>query len=184
MFQWHAACSIRGSVRDASAQALGYGWGSAQRGILMRSGLLFLGATTIALVASASNSADLELAVQLPQAVWSWPREYIGGHLGGSYGRTSFTDLHGLPVYGDLVDTPVFLVGGQIGYRWQKNSFIFGRLGGQRCCLRRHKYLPRRLRKCCECDCKTGPDVFATGTGRRVCPDLALEQPYLNCRGQ
>lgn len=134
----------------------------------MRSGHLFLGATTIALVASsASNWADLELPVQLPQAVWSWSGGYVGGHLGGGYGRTSFSNLYGLPVYGDLVDTPVFLVGGQIGYNWQKNSWIFGVeleasdavSGGTNTCL-------AACGNVVSANCKAGPDVFATGAGR------------------
>ncbi|MGY4282146.1 hypothetical protein ACVWXO_001366 [Bradyrhizobium sp. LM2.7] len=89
----------------------------------MRSGVLLSGATTIALIASgAANAADLEPEVKLPPAVWSWSGGYIGGHLGGGYGRTSFSNPYGPSIYGGVVDTPVFLAGGQIGYNWQKNG--------------------------------------------------------------
>lgn len=130
----------------------------------MRSGHLFLGATTIPLVASsASNWADLELPVQLPQAVWSWSGGYVGGHLGGGYGRTSFSNLYGLPVYGDLVDTP----GGQIGYNWQKNSWIFGvELEASGAVSDNTNTCLAACGNIVSANCKAGPDVFATGAGR------------------
>ncbi|BAR55966.1 hypothetical protein NK6_2785 [Bradyrhizobium diazoefficiens] len=134
----------------------------------MRSGVLVWGATTIALVTSeATNSADLEPAVQLPSAVWSWSGGYIGGHVGGGYGRTSFSDPYGPSIYGDVVDTPVFLAGGQIGYNWQKNSWVFGLeldasgavSDGTNTCLAASGFVV-------SANCKAGPNLFATGTGR------------------
>lgn len=93
----------------------------------MRSGVLLSGATTIALIASgAANAADLEPEVKLSPAVWSWSGGYIGGHVGGGYGRTSFSNPDGPSIYGGVVNTPVFLAGGQIGYNWQKNGWVFG----------------------------------------------------------
>ncbi|MFK4645512.1 opacity protein-like surface antigen [Bradyrhizobium ottawaense] len=93
----------------------------------MRPGVLLLGATTIALVANgAANAADLEPEVKLPAAVWNWSGGYIGGHVGGGYGRTSFSNPYGPSIYGGIVDTPTFLAGGQIGYNWQKNGWVFG----------------------------------------------------------
>ncbi|MET4258271.1 hypothetical protein ABIC09_003213 [Bradyrhizobium sp. S3.12.5] len=92
----------------------------------MRSGVLFLGATTITLVANGTaNSADLEPAVQLASALWSWSGGYIGGHAGRGCGRNSFGNPCGPSVYGG-VGTPVFLAGDQIGYDWQKDSWVFG----------------------------------------------------------
>lgn len=89
----------------------------------MRSGVLLSGIATIALVASgAANAVDLWPDVKLPAAVWSWSGGYIGGHVGGGYGRTSFSNPYGPSIYGGVVDTPVFLAGGQIGFNWQKNS--------------------------------------------------------------
>ncbi|WP_156908892.1 outer membrane beta-barrel protein [Bradyrhizobium murdochi] len=134
----------------------------------MRSGVLLLGATTIALVASsAANAADLEPEVKLPPAVWDWSGGYIGGHVGGGYGRTSFSNPYGPSIYGDVVDTPVFVAGGQLGYNWQKSSWVFGVeldasgvvSDGTNTCLAASGFVV-------SANCKAGPNVFATGTGR------------------
>ncbi|MDA9465104.1 outer membrane protein [Bradyrhizobium sp. CCBAU 53415] len=134
----------------------------------MRSGVLLLGATTIALVASgAANAADLEPELKLPSAVWNWWGGYIGGHVGGGYGRTSFSNPYGPSIYGDVVDTPVVFGGGQIGYNWQKNGWVFGveldasgaASDGTNTCLAPSGSVV-------SANCKVGPNVFATGTGR------------------
>ncbi|MEY9880660.1 outer membrane protein [Bradyrhizobium sp. USDA 328] len=134
----------------------------------MRSGVLLLGATTIALVAcGAANAADLEPEEKLPPAVWNWSGGYIGGHVGGGYGRTSFSNSYGPSIYGGVVDTPVFLAGGQIGYNWQKNSWVFGleldasgaASDGTNTCLAASGFVV-------SANCKAGPNVFATATGR------------------
>ncbi|MCP3397094.1 outer membrane beta-barrel protein [Bradyrhizobium sp. CCGB20] len=135
---------------------------------LLRSRVLLLGATTIALVASdAANAADLVPVVNLPAAVWSWSGGYIGGHVGGGYGRTSFSNPYGPSIYGDVVDTPVFLAGGQVGYNWQNNGWVFGVeldvsgdvSDGTNTCLAASGFLV-------SANCKAGPNVFVTGTGR------------------
>ncbi|WP_456816475.1 outer membrane protein [Bradyrhizobium sp. USDA 4508] len=127
-----------------------------------------MGATTIALVASGvANSADLEPEVKLPPAVWDWSGGYIGGHVGGGYGQTSFSNPYGPSIYGDVVDTPVFLAGGQIGYNWQTNNRVFGVeleasgavSDGTNTCLAASGFVV-------SANCKAGPNVFATGTGR------------------
>ncbi|MGY3440016.1 outer membrane beta-barrel protein [Bradyrhizobium sp. USDA 4473] len=134
----------------------------------MRSGVLLLGATTIALVATgAANAANLEPELKLPPAAWDWSGGYIGGHLGGGYGRTSFRNPYGPSIYGDVVDTPVFLAGGQIGYNWQKDGWVFGVeldasgavSDGTNTCLATSGFVV-------SANCKAGPNVFATGTGR------------------
>ncbi|WP_342723715.1 outer membrane beta-barrel protein [Bradyrhizobium sp. B097] len=135
---------------------------------LMRSRVLFWGATTIALVASdAAKAADLEPEVRLPPAVWNWSGGYIGGHVGGGYGRTSFSNPYGPSIYGDGVDTPVAFAGGQIGYNWQNNSWVFGveldasRVvsDGTNTCLAASGFIV-------SANCKAGPNFFAAGTGR------------------
>lgn len=134
----------------------------------MRSGVLLSGATTIALIASgAANAADLEPEVKLPAAVWSWSGGYIGGHVGGGYGRTSFSNPYGPSIYGGVIDTPVFLAGGQIGYNWQKNGWVFGVeldssravSDGTNTCLAASGFVV-------SANCAAGPNRFATGTGR------------------
>ncbi len=134
----------------------------------MRSGVRFWGATTTALAASgAANSADLEPAVQLPSALWSWSGGYIGGHVGVGYGQKSFNNPYGPSVYGGGVDTPVFLAGGQIGYNWQKNSWVFGLKldasgavsNGTDTCLAASGTVM-------SANCKASPNVFVPGAGR------------------
>ncbi|WP_375784786.1 outer membrane beta-barrel protein [Bradyrhizobium sp. Pha-3] len=135
---------------------------------LMRSRVLLWGATTIALVASgAAKAADLQPEVKLPPAVWNWSGGYIGGHVGGGHGRTSFSNPYGPSIYGGVVDTPVFLAGGQIGYNWQNNGWVFGVeldasgavSDGTNTCLAASGFIV-------SANCKAGPHVFATGTGR------------------
>ncbi|WP_439406718.1 outer membrane protein [Bradyrhizobium sp. DASA03076] len=122
----------------------------------------------MALVASgAANAADLEPEVKLPAAVWNWSGGYIGGHVGGGYGRTSFSNSYGPSIYGGIVDTPAFLAGGQIGYNWQKNGWVFGVeldasgvvSEGTNTCLAASGFVV-------SANCKAGPSVFATATGR------------------
>ncbi len=134
----------------------------------MRSGVLLSGATTIALVAiGAANAADLVPVVKLPAPVWNWSGGYIGGHVGGGYGRTSFRNPYGPSIYGGVVDTPVFLAGGQLGFNWQNNGWLFGVeldasgavSEGTNTCLAASGLIV-------SANCKTGPNVFATGTGR------------------
>jgi outer membrane immunogenic protein len=71
-------------------------------------------------------------------APWSWTGFYIGGNAGGSWGKdkiTSTSDPLGWTSAGAAaIDgaSPTslkpqgFLGGGQIGYNWQFNSFVFG----------------------------------------------------------
>src|SRR5205085_7482375 len=132
----------------------------------VRSGVFLSGATTIALIASgAANAADPEPEVKLLSAVWSWSGGYIGGRVGGGYGRTSFSNPYGRSIYGGVVDTPAFLAGGQIGCNWQKNGWVFGvELGasgavsdGTNTCLAASGFVV-------SANCPAGPNLFTAGT--------------------
>ncbi|WP_027535157.1 outer membrane protein [Bradyrhizobium sp. WSM3983] len=134
----------------------------------MRFGVLTWGAATAALVASgAVNSTDLRPAAKAPPKLWSWTGGYIGGHVGGGYGRTSFSDPYGPSIYGDVVDTPAFLAGGQLGYNWQRDRWVFGLeleasravSDGTNTCLAFSSVVVIAT-------CNAGPSVLATGTGR------------------
>lgn len=134
----------------------------------MRSEFLFWGIATAALVANGVvNSADFKPAVKVPPAVWSWTGGYFGGHVGGGYGQTSFSNPYGPSIYGDVVDTPLFLAGGQIGYNWQRDRWVFGLelnasgviSDGANTCLAASGVVV-------SANCNAGPDVFVTGTGR------------------
>ncbi|WP_409334101.1 outer membrane beta-barrel protein [Bradyrhizobium sp. cir1] len=125
-------------------------------------------AGTAALVASAvAHSADLGVTVKAPAVIWSWTGGYVGGHFGGGYGRTSFTDPYGPSIYGDVVDTPVFVAGGQIGYNWQRERWVFGfELDGSGAISNGTNTCLAASGMIVSANCKAGPDVFATGTGR------------------
>ncbi|MBH5371127.1 outer membrane beta-barrel protein [Bradyrhizobium glycinis] len=134
----------------------------------MRSGILFCGVTIAVLVAGGTvNSADLRPAVKVPPAVWSWTGGYIGGHVGGGYGQTSFSNPYGPSLYGDVVHTPVFLAGAQIGYLWQRERWVFGVeleasgavSDGINTCLAASSFVV-------SANCNASPNFFVTGTGR------------------
>ncbi|UQR61396.1 outer membrane beta-barrel protein [Bradyrhizobium sp. C-145] len=105
--------------------------------------------------------------MQLPPAVWNWSGGYIGGHAGGGYGRTYFSNPYGPSIYGGAVDIPSFVAGGQIGYNWQNNSWVFGveldasaAVGeGTNTCLAASGLVV-------SANCNAGPSFFATATGR------------------
>ncbi|WP_235885875.1 outer membrane beta-barrel protein [Bradyrhizobium niftali] len=136
-------------------------------GSLMKSRVILFGVTTIAAIASGAANARLEQEPKLPLVVWNWSGGYIGGHVGGGYGRTSFSNPYGPSIYGGIVDTPAFLAGGQIGYNWQNSSWVFGIeldasgavSDGTNTCLAASGLVV-------SANCKAGPSLFASGTGR------------------
>ncbi|WOH63680.1 outer membrane beta-barrel protein [Bradyrhizobium sp. BWA-3-5] len=134
----------------------------------MRSERLFWGAATAAVVVSgAVHSADLGPAVKAPPVLWRWTGGYIGGQVGGGSGLTSFSDPYGPSIYGDVVETPVFLAGGQVGYNWQKDRWVFGLeldasgavSDGTNTCLAFSGNVVIAT-------CTASPNVFVTGTAR------------------
>ncbi|WP_245266573.1 outer membrane protein [Bradyrhizobium sp. WSM1743] len=134
----------------------------------MRSGVLVYGAAVVSLATcSLANSADLTLPTRVSSTLWSWTGGYVGFHGGGGYGRTSFTDPYGPSIYGDNVNTPTFLAGGQIGYNWQSNGWVLGAeldvshavSDGTNSCLAFSGNVVIAT-------CKAGPNVFVTGTAR------------------
>lgn len=81
-----------------------------------------------ALVADAM-AADLALKAPPPApSAWNWDGFYLGIHAGASAGRTTFSDPLGPSIFGDKVNTPGFLGGGQVGYNWQlpRSPWVFG----------------------------------------------------------
>ncbi|MHB0773362.1 outer membrane beta-barrel protein [Bradyrhizobium sp. 1.29L] len=136
--------------------------------VMMRFEVLTWGAASAALVASgAVNSTDLKPPAKDPPRLWSWSGGYVGGHVGGGYGRTSFSDPYGPSIYGDVVDTPAFLVGGQLGYNWQRDRFVFGvELEASRAVSDGTNTCLAFSSVAVIATCNAGPSVLATGTGR------------------
>jgi outer membrane immunogenic protein len=84
----------------------------------------------------ASFAADMPVkAPPLPSPLdSSWAGPYIGGHLGAAFERNKFTDIDdfGFFLPGGLNDVfldntkTAFIGGGQVGYNWQINRYVFG----------------------------------------------------------
>lgn len=81
-----------------------------------------------------SYAADMPLKARpmLAAPVWSWTGAYIGANIGYSWGRSRDTET-----ISNAIGTPLALNsfrdhmngvvgGGQIGYNWQANNFVYG----------------------------------------------------------
>lgn len=134
----------------------------------MRSTVLLFGAATVASAASlAAGAADIEAPAKAPSALWNWTGGYLGGHVGGGYGRTFFSDPYGPSIYGDVTDTPAFLIGGQIGYNWQKDNWVFGiELDASRVVSDGTNSCLAASSSVVSATCKAGPNILITGAGR------------------
>ena len=78
---------------------------------------------------AAANPANSAYIVPVPAykaQVWSWTGFYGGAHVGASWGTSTFSDPFGPSIFGDKVQAPGFLAGGQIGYNWQAGPWVFG----------------------------------------------------------
>jgi outer membrane immunogenic protein len=104
--------------------------GPAKQGVPMRKILLASIAGAALLALAPAHAADLGRPVYKapppvvpPVPFFSWTGCYIGGHIGGGWGRKDFTDspdeLFFEPAESVHVDTSGFLGGGQVGCDWQ-----------------------------------------------------------------
>jgi outer membrane immunogenic protein len=88
---------------------------------------------------SAASAADLARKAPIaPVEIWNWTGFYIGGNAGYSWGRGNstvsyFNTVTGLPIApppGSITsagyDMDGAIAGGQIGYNWQSNNWVFG----------------------------------------------------------
>jgi outer membrane immunogenic protein len=93
--------------------------------------------SSIALVALTGSAVAADMAVKAPPpaplpVIYNWSGFYIGAN--GGWGQShncvdfnNFVTPGGLLVTGDACrDRSGGLVGGQVGYRWQSNQFVFG----------------------------------------------------------
>jgi len=100
------------------------------------SALVVMAATS---VASAADMAPRYTKAPPPVVeVWNWTGFYIGGNAGYSWGRANsnvsyFNTATGLPIVpppGSITsagfDMNGAIAGGQIGYNWQSNNWVFG----------------------------------------------------------
>jgi len=95
-------------------------------------------ALTTALGAGAASAADLggrpyTKAPAIVEAYFNWSGFYVGGHVGGATTNEQWVNTANTTLFGDLSPgqgfrqrgTGVF-GGGQMGYNWQANNFVFG----------------------------------------------------------
>lgn len=79
-----------------------------------------------------ANAADMALKAAPPPApVYSWTGWYVGVNIGGSFGKANDTVTYGAPAVpfppaSTSADLDGVIGGGQIGYNWQANSWLFG----------------------------------------------------------
>jgi opacity protein-like surface antigen/outer membrane protease len=78
-----------------------------------------------------ATAADFPLKTPLYErapVLWNWTGPYLGVHVGGGLGFTTFSDPAGSSIYGGEVRTPAFLGGAQLGYNWQLSNtpLVFG----------------------------------------------------------
>jgi len=90
---------------------------------------LLVGIAALGLATSAS-AADMAVKAPPPAplpAIYNWSGFYVGinGGWGNSHNCLDFVLVAG-PFNGACSDRSGGLVGGQIGYRWQSNQFVFG----------------------------------------------------------
>jgi len=64
-------------------------------------------------------------AAQEP-AQFDWRGAYVGAHTGGALALVDVGDPFGSSIFGDTVRTPGALVGGQLGYNWQRGGLVYG----------------------------------------------------------
>jgi outer membrane immunogenic protein len=87
----------------------------------------------VALVGIAAPASAADMAVKAPPpaplpVIYNWSGFYIGGN--GGWGQNhncwDFLDVAGVAVASGCRDRSGGLIGGQIGYRWQANQWVFG----------------------------------------------------------
>jgi outer membrane immunogenic protein len=104
---------------------------------------ILVGVAIAALSALPAVAADIPVkapvvAPVMAPAVYNWTGVYIGGNVGGGWGRANYQNTANTTFFGDVspppspLNTPFnhntrgFIGGGQIGYNWQSGSFVFG----------------------------------------------------------
>jgi len=94
--------------------------------------------TTALCGAGAASAADLAArpytkAPAYIEPIFNWSGFYVGGHIGGAWTTQEWTNTANTTAFGDLTPGQGFrqrgsgvFGGGQIGYNWQANNFVFG----------------------------------------------------------
>ncbi len=93
---------------------------------------------TTALGVSAASAADLAArpytkAPAYVETIYNWAGFYVGGNVGGAWTNQEWINTANTTAFGDLTPGQGFrqrnsgiFGGGQIGYNWQANNWVFG----------------------------------------------------------
>lgn len=98
---------------------------------------ILIGMTSlVAVLSTNASAADLAPKTKAPApvvAVYDWTGFYIGGNVGYSWGRSSSTQSFIDTTSGAILNSNTFkfdmdgvIGGGQLGYNWQKDNWVFG----------------------------------------------------------
>src|SRR5262245_40893353 len=100
---------------------------------------VLLGALLLTALAAPAHSADLRPVYKAPPPVpfFSWAGLYVGGNVGYGWGQWDGDPTYYDPLTGGAplqiffppnrtVDAKGWLAGGQVGFNYQINSFVFG----------------------------------------------------------
>ena len=85
--------------------------------------------SSLLLGTSLAQAADMPNVFATPPAVlWSWTGLYVGGHIGGGFGTSQFSDPAGPSIYGGNVRGPQALGGIQAGFNYQipNSNWVLG----------------------------------------------------------
>jgi outer membrane immunogenic protein len=78
----------------------------------------------------AALAADLPVSLKdTPYVVIPWQGLYVGGHVGGVWGKTPITDTYtyvGDPTTTTNMSSTGLIAGGQLGYNFQRGNIVFG----------------------------------------------------------
>ncbi len=86
------------------------------------------------IAATQAHAADIYAPAYAPIGVMTWTGFYVGAHLGGAWADMQTTDFgHGGISWGELTPGDKFdnnstgiIGGGQVGYNYQTDAFVFG----------------------------------------------------------
>lgn len=103
-------------------------------GFGMRFGIKLLVVAAVAAMSHSAFAADLAPRMYTkapPPAVqiYSWTGFYLGGHIGGAWSNTTLTGADAVALtatYGGVPQPSGVMGGGQLGYNYQVNNFVFG----------------------------------------------------------
>jgi outer membrane immunogenic protein len=105
---------------------------------MIHSKLIAASTLTTALGLGAASAADLAArpytkAPAYVEPIFNWGGFYVGGHIGGAWTNQEWINTANTTTFGDLSPGQGFrqrnsgvFGGGQMGYNWQANNFVFG----------------------------------------------------------